>query len=161
MSNDKKPAIISHTYDDDGTPEGVHISTLGCSVTAVYIDPEHNACLLVLPGMSCTNMTGAIELAKALLPSVELIATCNEFGWDTSYVKAKTTTMELDSWESRAMKKEDSSPDEVAGTLMSSSHCLLSKEEMITTLTATRQYTLLSDFFDEIPKSRNNIAQVM
>ena len=158
MTNSIAPAIISQTYEDDGTPEGIHISTLGCTITAVYVDPEHNACLLVLPGMSCTNKNGAIDLAKTLLPSVNIIATCNEMGWDTSYQSDETRG--LDIWESRIMKKEDSDPQEVAGTLMSSEHCLITQEKIIESLTATGKYALRPDFFDGFQESQHNVNHV-
>lgn len=46
---------------------------LVCGISSVVIDEEQQTVRFNVPDMNCTDMTGAIELAKLALPEVKLV----------------------------------------------------------------------------------------
>lgn len=71
----------------DGKPS-LRLELLCCGLKAAAVDAVMQACVLELPDLNCTDMSGAIALSKCLLPEVRIVYTCNERGLDVVYKKS-------------------------------------------------------------------------
>lgn len=136
-----KQLLITRDRALDAADDAIWIESFGCALEATYLDPARNACLFVLPGIGCVDQTGAVNLAVSLLPEVNLIATCNEVGWDTAYMKLPSG-----GWSFIDMRGTDDVPWDSTSALMGSADRLVPMNKIIETLLKTGSYVLSDDF---------------
>ena len=76
---------------------GIKREDLVCRIIELRYNFEAHACQLFLPNHNCTDMTGAINLAKAIDPDVIIVETFEGGKAETAYIKLNGE------WESRLM----------------------------------------------------------